>query len=111
MKNSKKIKEILIKLAGDDKLPLDMTTLDESIFNEFNRGETYYLFTEKDTIDLYKTTGLIDSIEKDIKELDVRYNLYCHNENNPSLELGYQFYEWNDYVILNKEEYDQLSDI
>jgi len=32
MKNSQKIKEILVGLAADDKLPLDMNELDESLF-------------------------------------------------------------------------------
>lgn len=30
---SRKIKEILVNLAAEDKLPLDMTILDESVFD------------------------------------------------------------------------------
>ncbi len=36
MKNSKKIKQILILLADNNQFPLDMNELDESIFDEFN---------------------------------------------------------------------------
>lgn len=32
MKNSKRVKEILVQLAADDKLPLDMNELDSSLF-------------------------------------------------------------------------------
>jgi hypothetical protein len=39
MKNSEKITQILAKLAEQDKLPLDITELDSSLFEEFNQPE------------------------------------------------------------------------
>jgi len=41
MKNSQRIKEILVNLAVNDKLPLDMTELDSSLFAEFDHKENH----------------------------------------------------------------------
>jgi hypothetical protein len=85
------------------------------IFGEENdlvpvKNESYYLFTESDTIKAFHENG-IDVVEKDIKELSVRYELYCHDENSPSEDLASQFNNWNDYATLTKEEFEQLSNL
>lgn len=48
MKNSRRIKEILVELAANDQLPLDMNELDTSLFSEFDVEDNVGGFTRND---------------------------------------------------------------
>jgi hypothetical protein len=55
MTKSQKIKDILVQLACEDELPMDMTCLDPSIFDKvINEKETrvYLIYLDGDTSDI-----------------------------------------------------------
>jgi len=72
MKNSYKIKQILVDLAADDKIPSDMNQLDTSLFEEFdNMKETEEFDNMKETVGGFQRgdiQGVLDGMEITLSE-------------------------------------------
>jgi hypothetical protein len=76
MKNSQKVKKILVELAVDDKLPTDMNDLDTSLFSEIDGNEVICGWTRNDVstvADYMEEDDIVSDVTED--EIDAVFEM------------------------------------
>jgi len=81
MKNSKRIKEVLVQLAVDDKLPLDLNELDSTIFAFADQNDTIGGWSLEDVYHKAK------EMERELSEEDA-INIFSELEHRFDASIG-----------------------
>lgn len=77
MKNSDRIKQILVQLAENDRLPKNMNDLDQNLFNEFN---TFFGYSQTDIIEYADNIGY-ELTQFEVDQVQARCEKYFNAEN------------------------------
>lgn len=80
------------------------------IVPRLNKKKTYYLFGW-DAVCCYSKDG-IDALLEEIEEYGTRFKLFCFIEGETqSVDLLYEFKNWEDYSCITEEEYQTLTNL